>query len=251
MAEKQEFESSADLNFLLLLGQTVYSLCLFFSALCDRFRIFFYITKETPLWVFRCSKKQFFCGYTLSQNCHVLMSYPNWRSSSIEVKWKGLVMCDLYLQSFSTYLVDSKLTPPNHLKVGNGMFNWFRQFLHIFRMFQQIQTFTDDKTNSHLIRYNDEKIGVYEQPSHDRKNIWPERTERSFDHSVDLVAQFSNISKCLNVQGVSSRKALHKISGMEIINVVCYFPPIFHIWERKIFKSNGFFYKICQEFIYV
>ena len=27
------------------------------------------------------------------------------------------------------------------------------------------------------------------------------------------------------------------------------FPPIFHIWERKIFKSNGFFYKICQEFI--
>ena len=22
---------------------------------------------------------------------------------------------------------------------------------------------------------------------------------------------------------------------------IFYFPPIFHIWERKIFKSNGFF----------
>ena len=28
------------------------------------------------------------------------------------------------------------------------------------------------------------------------------------------------------------------------------FRPYF-IWERKIFKSNGFFYKICQEFIYI
>ena len=24
------------------------------------------------------------------------------------------------------------------------------------------------------------------------------------------------------------------------------FPPIFYIWERKVFKSNGFFNKSCQ-----
>ena len=43
---------------------------------------------------------------------------------------------------------------------------------------------------------------------------------------------------------------LFKANSSDFFQVIIFRP--YFIWERKIFKSNGFFfYKICQDFIYI
>ena len=41
------------------------------------------------------------------------------------------------------------------------------------------------------------------------------------------------------------------VSKTPLVTLLCYFPPIFHIWERKIFKSNGFFYTKFAENLFM